>query len=524
MPTPSSSSRVNSINKTGDNRIDPLLFGQRWASQSISYSFPSQNSAWSTDSASGYGPRNAGGEPWHPSFLPLSELDRSYFELALQQWANVANVHFNLITESSDSVGDIRVAYSETAGMADAEAWSYLPTGIAASGDIWINSTSDSAKVDWIPGDYAFLTVLHEIGHSLGLEHPFDDSSFPATLDSMSTTIMSYSALPGDQNSFFDFYPTTPMPLDILAIQYVYGANNQYHQEDTVYRYDDTKTYHETIWDSGGNDWITYAGGKEIAIIDLREGEGSYIGNSVLAFDSAQNPDLAMNVWIAYNVVIENATGGVNDDLLIGNDHANTLIGGEGADDFIGRKGDDVLQGEGGIDTAIYNGQRTQYVINKTQEGYTLVDSSGGDGSDTMVGVERLEFGDIGLALDLDGNAGLVAKLLGAVFGADAIDQADYVYAGLSLLDTGTTTDALATLALNVAGIQSNDGLVTLLWQNLFGGVPTQNEKIPYVQMLDQGEITQAGLTQAAANTTINQANIDLVGLAQNGIEFTLVA
>ncbi|HMY89886.1 MAG TPA: peptidase M10, partial [Nitrosomonas sp.] len=147
-----------------------------------------------------------------------------------------------------------------------------------------------------------------------------------------------------------------------------------------------------------------------------------------------------------------------------------------------------------------------------------------GDGSDTMVGVERLEFGDIGLALDLDGNAGLVAKLLGAVFGADAIDQADYVYAGLSLLDTGTTTDALATLALNVAGIQSNDGLVTLLWQNLFGGAPTQNEKSPYVQMLDQGEITQAGLTQAAANTTINQANIDLVGLVQNGIEFNLVA
>ena len=153
-----------------------------------------------------------------------------------------------------------------------------------------------------------------------------------------------------------------------------------------------------------------------------------------------------------------------------------------------------------------------------------LADQSGEEGSDTLVGIERLEFGDIGLALDLDGNAGLVAKLLGAVFGASAIDKADYVNAGLTLLDTGTTPDALATLALNVAGAQSNDGLVTLLWQNLFGNAPTQSEKLPYVQMLDQGEITQAGLTQAAANTAINQTNIDLVGLTQHGIEFALVA
>ena len=524
MPTPTNSGQVNSINKVGDNRIDPLLFGQRWASPSISYSFPSQNSAWSADSDTGYGPRQAGGEPWHASFQPLSESDRSYFVMALQQWANVANIQFNQITESSDSVGDIRIAYSQTAGMEDAEAWSYLPTGIAAAGDIWINSTSDSAKVDWIPGDYAFLTVLHEIGHSLGLEHPFDDPNFPQTLDTMSTTIMSYSALPGNQNSFMDYYPTTPMPLDIWAIQYLYGANNQYHREDTLYRYDDAKTYHETIWDSGGNDWITYEGGKEIAIIDLREGEGSYIGNSVFAFDSSANPNLVANIWIAYNAVIENATGGINDDLLIGNDHANTLIGGEGKDDLIGQNGNDVLRGEGGIDTASYSGPRQQFSLSKAQEGYRLTDQSGTEGSDTLIGIERLEFGDIGLALDLDGNAGFVAKLLGAVFGASAIDKADYVHAGLSLLDTGTTPDALTTLALNVAGVQSNDGLVTLLWQNLFGTTPTQSEKLPYVQMLDQGEMTQAGLTQAAANTAINQTNIDLVGLTQNGIEFALVA
>ncbi|SDH48919.1 M10 family metallopeptidase [Nitrosomonas sp. Nm132] len=523
MPAPTTSSEVIPVNLTGNISIDALIFGKRWASSTITYSFPGNDSYWSTDPSKGYGPTNGEGEPWNlQAFMPLAASDQTYFSTALQQWVNVANVQFRLVAESQYAVGDIRVAYSEAKDMADAEAWSYLPlgTGFAAGGDIWIKSSSSSAQEPWIPGSYAFLTVMHEIGHALGLDHPFEARGFPSSMDTMSSTIMSYSALPGNQNSAFDFYPTTPMPLDILAIQHVYGANTTYHREDNRYQYDDARTYHETIWDSGGIDWIEYSG-AQIAIIDLREGEGSLIGNAVLVGDSV-SADLAQNIWIAYGAVIENASGGQGDDLLIGNRYNNILSGSGGHDDLIGREGDDTLSGGTGMDTAVFLGPRAHYAVSKSQGGYTVIDQTGADGQDSVAEIERLEFSDIGLALDMEGHAGQVAKFLGAVFGAESVNNKEYVSIGLSLLDNGMSNEALATVALDAAGARTHNETVMLLWRNLFGINPAQEQKRPYLQMLDSGEVSAAALTVFAADTPINTDNIHLVGLMQSGIEFAL--
>lgn len=188
------------------------------------------------------------------------------------------------------------------------------------------------------------MTILHEIGHALGLEHPFEDPLFPVALDSKSETIMSYSAIAGDHNSYFSFDSTTPMPLDILAIQYLYGANNSFHSGTNEYFFDDTNIYHETIWDSSGwFDSILYQGSHD-SIIDLREGEGSYIGNPVFAVDAYTGTQtLVPNVWVAYNTLIEVVTGGAGDDLLIGNDADNTINGGVGDDELYGGAGNDLF-------------------------------------------------------------------------------------------------------------------------------------------------------------------------------------
>ena len=392
MPTPSTSSQIISTILTGNNLIDALVCGTRWVSTLITYSFPDANSYWSQDPIKGYGPStNPEEEPWSPTFSPLSSSDQTYFNEALQQWENVANIQFQFIPESSSNVGDIRIAYSFLASGAEAHA--YLPTnGAANAGDIWVNSDSTSATDVWKPGSYPFLAIMHEIGHSLGLKHPFSGSpTLPVSWDTKSLTIMSYSAIAGDQNSYFSFDSTTPMLLDILAIQSLYGPNNT-SSGDNNYFFDDTKTYHETIWDSGGTDWIVYTGSQD-STIDLREGHGSSIGNPVyVEYANTTNETQVFNVWIAYHAVIENAAGGSWNDYIVGNDAGNILDGGNGNDTLIGGAGNDFLDwdpnSQGGNDDLdggygndlLYGGIGNDIL----RAGYNHDTLNGGTGNDTF--------------------------------------------------------------------------------------------------------------------------------------------
>ncbi|SFL04830.1 Peptidase M10 serralysin C terminal [Nitrosomonas aestuarii] len=517
MPTPFSFSEISLASLTDSNSVNSLILGFRWKNPVISFSFPDNDARWSADPFTGYGP---GEEPWSASYTPLSFSNQSDFLIALQQWENVANIDFNFIDESDNSVGDIRIAYTEVRELDNAEAWAYLPANGVWSGDIWINKSGNSAVNEWTRGDFSFLTVLHEIGHALGLQHPFEGSSFSIAEDTMSATIMSYSALPGNQNSIFDFYPTTPMPLDIKAIQHLYGANQAFHIGNDIYHYTDDSTYHQTIWDSAGTDSISYTG-TQAAFIQLEESQGSYIGHSIHAtsrLDSAIVP----NIWIAYDTVIENASGGQNNDVLFGNQYDNSLSGNDGNDTFMGLEGNDIIMGGAGIDEALFDGKLSDYTIKKNDEEFSIQHLTGNNGLDKLISIERLSFDDMGLALDLDGSSGQIAKLLGVVFGASSVNDKHFVKIGLSLIDNGISSEQLTSAALDAAGVHSHDSTVTLLWRNLFGSDPTTEEKQPYVNLLNSNNFSAVELTLFAANTSFNADNIDLIGLMQNGIEFSL--
>ncbi|MCB1985047.1 MAG: matrixin family metalloprotease [Burkholderiales bacterium] len=517
MPTPFSFSDISFVDFTDSNAIDPLILGSRWKNPVISYSFPDDEARWFADPLFGYGP---GEEPWSASYSPISPSNKADFVTALGKWENVASIDFDFIDETSNSVGDIRIAYTEVPELDNAEAWAYLPTHGVWGGDIWINKSSSSATQEWVAGSFSFLTVLHEIGHAVGLTHPFEDPSFSIADNSISATIMSYSALPGDQNSFFDFYPTTPMPLDIKAIQHIYGANKTSNKGDNVHRFTDSETYHETIWDSDGIDTISYTG-NQIALIQLEEGQGSFIGNPVYAINNHETVEVP-NIWIAYDTVIENASGGRNDDTLMGNQYDNHLSGHEGNDLFIGFAGNDTFEGGSGIDHVLLSGDRKDYTLQKTKEEFLVTHQSGNNGQDKLIGIERLLFDNIGIAFDIDGDAGQIAKLAGIIFGASSVRNKDLIKIGLSLTDNGTDNEQLASAALNAAGAHNHDATVTLLWHNLFGIDPTSEEKQPYVDLLDNNSLTPEKMTLLAANTSINTDNIDLIGLSQNGIEFNL--
>ena len=137
--------------------------------------------------------------------------------------------------------------------------------------------------------------------------------------------------------------------------------------------------------------------------------------------------------------------------------------------------------------------------------------------------IERLIFSNKSIAFDLNGNAGTTAKILGAVFGKESLSNKNYVGIGLHFLDAGWTYDNLARVALEAAGAKTNDQIVSLLWTNVIGTKPTAADKQPFIALLENG-MTPGALAHLAADTSLNTTNINLVGLAQTGIEYIPVS
>jgi len=180
-----------------------------------------------------------------------------------------------------------------------------------------------------------------------------------------------------------------------------------------------------------------------------------------------------------------------------------------------------TIDGGGGIDTVFFSGGLSAYSISHTSGGVTV---SGNSQTANMVNVERLHFSDMGVALDMSGHAGEVAKIIAAVFGSAYLSNSQYVGIGLNLADGGMSETALADLAVHttlftsLAGSTSNTDFVKLVYHNVIGTDPSAGELATYVGMLDSGQQTKASLAVMAAETSQNQ--VHLVGV-QGGIDFS---
>ncbi|MBI2257025.1 MAG: matrixin family metalloprotease, partial [Proteobacteria bacterium] len=351
MSTPTSSSPISTVPLSNNLTTDALLSGVKWGSDgvgtavNISYSFPTASAVWDS-SYDGYEPDWAG-------YRGLTATEQTAFKTALASFSAVANITFTQVSDTASSVGDIRVAFSGEVGDEGALAWAYYPSTDPWGGDIWLDPYSDISGYLGA-GDFGMETIIHELGHALGLKHSFElgDSGqpiMPTQYDATFYTIMSYT----ESSPYYDWgNPSTPMVYDILALQYMYGANMTYHTgNDTYYLKDDGNTF--AIWDAGGVDTIDASQLHAGIGIDLNNGATTLYGDS-------------QAIGIAFGANIENFKGSSYADTVIGNELNNTF--------WLGTN--DVYYGSLGNDTYIFTGTLLSSVA-ATDDGLDVIQTSG---------------------------------------------------------------------------------------------------------------------------------------------------
>ena len=315
----------------------------------------------------------------------FSDTEKQTFVTAMDMWSAVANVTFSL----GDSNADVKLVRGATGSGASAGGPHTQGSNstLGQSSGQWIVNMETSKKGFDLSGSfttvngYGLNTILHEVGHVLGLGHGgnYNGAVVPSTqqftaYDERMWTSMSYiwwsegsTALHGEDYDYKDTNwvndsgvqiaaATTWMPLDIIAIQRLYGAaqSSPFDGGDvfgfntnitgSIAKFFDFTINTNpviTIYDEGTGNTLDLSGFADEAHVDLADGGFSSAGG------------LTNNIGIAFGTVIETAITGDGDDTLIGNEQDNVFDGGAGADSFDGGAGSDTVtfvRSDAGVD------------------------------------------------------------------------------------------------------------------------------------------------------------------------------
>lgn len=147
----------------------------------------------------------------------------------------------------------------------------------------------------------------------------------------------------------------------------------------------------------GGADGMSGGAGDDVYIIDnigdrVNESAGGGTGDIVYTSVTYTLPTEVENGVITSTGAV-NLTGNAANNVLVGNTGANVLIGGDGDDLLFGRSGNDRLEGGNGTDTAVFTGNFRDYSFARA-DGVSLTVNSASEGSDTLIGVEQMQFAD----------------------------------------------------------------------------------------------------------------------------------
>lgn len=295
------------------------------------------------------------------SFTTLAPLAEVSATRSFTGFASAAAITFSAAaTDAADIVfsGITKQIYTGTGGLIAGFA---LPPMVTGPERYDVVIAPFAANNTWIN-----VIVQHELGHSVGLRDVQGAGApiYSGDEDNGRYTMMSYNPHQGILR------PVQELQLyDIAAVQAIYGRNDGFNAGDTpIMGFTEPLGPYAgadrafAIWDGGGVDKINASGLGQAALIDLRPGYFSSIGNLTgVSVSAGINPTLnnagELNISIAYGAYIENATGTSQADLLIGNILSNALEGGSG-DDVIYAEGANAIHdaGDGSYDRVTVGG------------------------------------------------------------------------------------------------------------------------------------------------------------------------
>jgi len=372
-------------------------------------------------------------------------LPDEYSDKDSQNWEELNASQQNAVHEIMDGLSNLLgISFMETStdnGMirfnvidmdSNIAGYAYYPGDYNnRDGDVFLSQifNTDDYYLDLSPGTIGFDTIAHEIGHTLGLKHPFDGyPTLPNDIDDTNHTIMSYTdkdnIVPvftlksnGLNVSYEAIAPQLYSLYDVSALQAIYGVNKTTNISNNIYtlKYTDYKIY--TIWDAGGNDTIDLSQNSGHDIIDMHDGTlnsadyhtldetvslyqtevGDSYYNSWIKdkiddlYNSQELYEGKNNLSIATGVVIENLFAGNNSDIIKDN-KVNNHISTQGGNDkiYLGSGGYDYIDGGYGFDTIQFEGLSKDVSVSLLENSHYLI--VGDNFAADIIGVEQLYF------------------------------------------------------------------------------------------------------------------------------------
>ena len=268
----------------------------------------------------------------------------------------------------------------------------------------------------------------------------------------------------------------------------------------------------DTIYPGGGWDVVDGGGGFDTVVIIGRSSQFKLVFDSGVTYIDALSGASAMTERAQLNNVEQVQFLDKTVSLVVN-------------DTIKGQPGTDFFDGGLGIDTVVYSGPQERYSITKSGNRYVVSEPTGSDDTDYLSNIERLQFSNGKVALDLGGNAGQAARLIGALLGPSFIKDKALAGVVIGLVDQDYSIENIANLGLNtsfylaLAGSTKNEDFVNHVFRNVVGRPPEANEQKTYVDMLNAGT-SQAALAVMAAGTEFTASQIGLTGLTSHGWDF----